>query len=163
MKGAARFQEHPMKRAHVPRISAWLKMVLLPALFVSLPPALGQTAAYGAVGVGTYDTVAQFKDLRVTINDQLVLEKTLAEGLADFDTSGGQWKIIDGTLQQSAADGKGVFVSAGDKTWTDYTVSVKARKVTGKEGFSLSFRALDSKNFACLNAGGWNNTQALTL
>ena len=118
-------------------------------------------AQHGFIGVGTYATVAQFRDLDVTAGDHVLFHKTLAEGVADFDLSGGgQWKVVDNTLQQSSTDAKGMNIFIGDKEWTDYVVSVKARKVTGKEGFSLGFRALDNKNFACLNVGGWSNTKA---
>jgi len=113
----------------------------------------------GSVGIGTYATVAQFKDLLVQYRDQTILQKSLADGLTDFDVGAGQWKIIDGFLQQSSPDAAGMNIFTGSKSWTDYVVTVKARKVTGKEGFSLSFRAVDKKNFACLNVGGWNNTK----
>ena len=112
----------------------------------------------GAVGIGTYATVAQFKDLRVSVGGQMVLENDL-KGVEGFQLGGGQWKIVDGYLQQSSTEAKGDNTFTGDKSWTDYTASVKARKVTGKEGFSLSVRAQDEKNFVCLNVGGWNNTK----
>jgi len=114
----------------------------------------------GGVGIGTYATVSQFKDLHVSAGDRVLLGKSLSEGLAGFDVFAGQWKVIDGVLQQSSLDAKGMNAFTGDKSWTDYVVSVKARKVTGKEGFSLGFRAKDDRNFACLNVGGWNNTKA---
>jgi len=125
-------------------------------------PTATQPLPHGAVGVGTYATVAQFKELQVSAAEQVLLHKTLSEALTDFDLSGGgqQWKVLDNVLQQSGTDATGVNVFVGEKKWTDYTVSVKARKVSGKEGFSLSFRALDSKNFACFNVGGWGNTKA---
>lgn len=106
-----------MKHPPLARTSPWLNIALFVALFAGLPPALAQTAAspvsHGSVGVGTYDTVAQFKDLRVTVNDQVVLAKTLAEGLADFDVSGGQWKVLDNVLQQSSTEAKGIHILNG--------------------------------------------------
>jgi len=118
-------------------------------------------AQYGAVGVGTYATVVQFKDLDVAAGGQVLLHKSLAESIVDFDLSGGgQWKVLDHVLQQSSTDTKGMNIFTGEKDWTDYVVSVKARKITGKEGFSLGFRAIDAKNFVCLNVGGWDNTKA---
>ena len=120
------------------------------------PPQL----AHGKVGLGTYATVAQFQDLNVTLGDQVLLNKSLSTGLADFDLSGGgQWKVVDFVLQQSSTDARGMNIFTGDQGWTDYAVSVKARKLSGKEGFSLGFRAESPENFACLNVGGWNNTK----
>jgi hypothetical protein len=51
-----------------------------------------------------------------------------------------------------------IFV--GEKSWRNYVVSVKARKVSGREGFVLVCRAKDERNFVCLNVGGWGNTKA---
>ena len=140
------------------RRAIWGALALLLTSFDGAHLMLGQTSSsplpHGNEGVGTFATVSQFKDLHVSAGEDVLLHKTLAEGLADFDVSGGQWKVIDGVLQQSNTDAKSLTVSTGDKSWTDYVVTVKARKVTGKEGFSLGFRALDSKNFACLNGGG---------
>jgi hypothetical protein len=138
----------------------------LAALFCLLSPLSlrAQTPAtplpQGAVGLGTYATSAQFKDLAVFAEDRILLQRSLAEGLSDFTISAGQWKIVDGALQQSSTEARGLNIFTGDNTWTNYAVSVKARKLTGKEGFSLSFRAKDDKNFACLNVGGWSNTKA---
>jgi hypothetical protein len=114
----------------------------------------------GCVGLGTYATISQFKDLDVVAGDKVLLHKSLSAGTADFDLSGGgQWRVFDYVLQQSNTDARGMNIFTGDKNWTDYAVSVKARKVSGKEGFSLCFRALDSDNFACLNVGGWSNAR----
>src|SRR5689334_19485529 len=100
---------------------------------------LGQTGPLprGSVGVGTYATVSQFKDLHVTAGEQVLLHKSLAEGMTGLQVSGGQWGVLDGVLQQSGTQETGVRVFTGDKEWTDYTVSVKARKLSGKEGFFL--------------------------
>jgi hypothetical protein len=117
-------------------------------------------SARGAVGLGTYATVAQFKDLRVVAGDKVLVEKSLAEGLLDLEVVAGQWKVVDGVLQQSGTESKGVHVITGDANWTDYTASVKARKLSGKEGFLLLFRRRDAKNFAVFNVGGWDNTKA---
>jgi len=145
------------------RKSIWYPALLALALLAGPRLALAQTSPipHGNVGVGTYATVAQYKDLKVTAGDKVLLTKTLAEGLTDFDLSGGgQWKVTDNVLQQSSTAATGMNIFTGDKAWTDYVVTVQARKVSGTEGFSLAVRALDSKNFACLNVGGWGNTKA---
>jgi len=114
----------------------------------------------GNVGLGTYNTIAQFKDLEVTVDGKVVLHKSLAEGMADLQVSGGQWSVVDGALQQGAMQTTGLRVFTGDKEWTDYTVSVKARKISGNEGFYLIFRATDERNMASFTVGGAGNTKA---
>ena len=45
----------------------------------------------------------------------------------------------------------------GDSTWKDYSLSLKARRISGEEGFIVYF--LMSGETQCLwNIGGWGNS-----
>jgi len=147
----------------------WRRVSRLAILFLSIAILTARMAAaqntaspvpQGSVGLATYATMSQFKDLDVKASEQPLVHRTLSEGLDDFEVGGGQWKVVDGLLKQSDAAATGVAAFTGKRTWTDYVVSVKARKVAGKEGFMLAFRAHDAKNFAWLNVGGWGNSRA---
>jgi alpha-L-arabinofuranosidase len=48
---------------------------------------------------------------------------------------------------------------AGDKKWTDYTLTLKARKISGAEGFLILFRINGDEDRIWWNIGGWGNTQ----
>src|SRR5208282_1143821 len=48
---------------------------------------------------------------------------------------------------------------AGDRSWTDYTLTLKARKISGREGFLILFHINDDADHVWWNIGGWNNTQ----
>lgn len=48
---------------------------------------------------------------------------------------------------------------AGDKAWSNYTYSLKARKLGGAEGFLISFLVKDENAKAWWNLGGWGNTR----
>jgi len=41
--------------------------------------------------------------------------------------------------------------------WTDYTIALKAQKLSGDEGFLIRFHQKDSGNYIHLNLGGWGN------
>jgi alpha-L-arabinofuranosidase len=70
----------------------------------------------------------------------------------------GDWKTQDGMLRQnSPADN--VRAIAGDKTWSDYTYSLKARKLGGNEGFLIMFRVQNEHEKAWWNLGGWGNVR----
>jgi alpha-N-arabinofuranosidase len=71
---------------------------------------------------------------------------------------GGNWSIDGDEVVQStlATD---AHIEFGDPTWTDYEVTLEARKESGAEGFMVLFRVEDSNNFYWLNLGGWGNTQ----
>jgi alpha-L-arabinofuranosidase len=47
----------------------------------------------------------------------------------------------------------------GDAGWSQYTYSLKARKIAGAEGFFIMFHALDDRNFYWWNIGGWGNSR----
>lgn len=51
---------------------------------------------------------------------------------------GGAWSVQNGALRQTA-EREFVRAIAGDKTWTEYTVDLKARKISGREGFLILF------------------------
>lgn len=75
-------------------------------------------------------------------------------------TSGGSgiWSIEGDRLVQSSL-GTDIHMEFGDPAWTDYELTLEARKDGGNEGFLILFRAADSDNFYWCNLGGWGNTQ----
>jgi len=114
----------------------------------------------GMIGVGTWNTEAEFKDVKVTAPDG----KTLFASDFSKDASGwkelgdGHWTVKDGTLQQTSEQ-EFVRALAGDPGWTDYTLTLKARKLGGKEGFLILFRIANDDDRTWWNIGGWGNTQ----
>jgi len=47
----------------------------------------------------------------------------------------------------------------GDAAWRDYTLSLRARKLGGREGFIILFYVVDDQNWIWWNLGGWGNTK----
>lgn len=118
-----------------------------------------EPAPSGGIGVGTWNTSAEFKDLRVTAPDGRVL---LASDFSRHHDGwkllgGGQWSVVDGALRQSAADREFVRALAGDRSWSDYTLELKARKLSGREGFLILFHNADDEDRTWWNLGGWEN------
>jgi len=113
----------------------------------------------GAVGVGTWLTQAEFKDLKVVRNGQTLFESDFSQGTKGWELlGGGDWKVQDGALRQSSAR-ENVRAVVGDRAWTDYTYTLKARKLGGAEGFLILFNVADSREKAWWNLGGWGNTR----
>jgi alpha-L-arabinofuranosidase len=110
----------------------------------------------GAIGVGTWATQAEFKDLKVTRGDQVLFESKTADGLKGWRTSRGRWEAKDGVLRQTANE-TDVRAIIGDKKWDEYTYTLKARKLGGAEGFLIMFRVQDEHAKAWWNLGGWGN------
>ncbi len=114
----------------------------------------------GCIGVGTWNTAAEFKDIQVTAPDGKVLFRSDFRQNADGwkQLGEGTWGVKDGALQETAQK-EFVRALAGDKSWTDYTLTLKARKLAGAEGFLILFHINDDDDRIWWNLGGWGNTQ----
>lgn len=110
----------------------------------------------GRIGLGTWQTSAEFKDVKVTRGDQVLFTSMEA---SDWRPVSGNWNLTDGTAVQSDRRVSGALCLAGDPGWSDYTLSLKARKIRGDEGFLVVVRFDESENGVRWNIGGWGNTQ----
>ena len=129
--------------------------VVLPAVVDS--PLAEDSTQGGAIGVGTWLTRAEFKDIKVTRGGETLYTCDFANGLQDWkQLGGGDWKVVDGALRQSSGK-ENIRAIAGDKRWTDYTYSLKARKLGGAEGFLILFHIQDENAKCWWNLGGWGN------
>jgi alpha-L-arabinofuranosidase len=115
----------------------------------------------GCIGVGTWNTEAEFKDIQVTAPDgKVLLASDFSNGAAAWKLlgDGAQWSVQDGVLRQTA-EKENLRALAGDRSWTDYTLSLKARKLAGHEGFLVLFHINGDEDRVWWNIGGWNDTQ----
>jgi alpha-L-arabinofuranosidase len=101
----------------------------------------------GGAGVGTWRTAAEYADLR--LNDQPVPLRPAA----------GTWEKTEAGLRQSDLEDDrrayaGDFGASGD-----YTLTVRARKRSGEEGFLVLFRVRNERDWYWWNLGGWGNTR----
>lgn len=116
------------------------------------PPTVG-----GRIGVGTWNTQAEFEEITVTAPDGTVLfQSDLSDGLDRWEIVRGEWSVEDGRLRQSE-EATNIRAYAGDPEWGDYTLSLRARKLGGAEGFMIYFGA-GGQGMGHWNLGGWNNT-----
>ena len=113
----------------------------------------------GKIGLGTWETQAEYKDIKVTFGGKTLYQKDFANGDADWALGQGEWKTQDGTFRQMslASDCR---ASAGDAQWGDYTYTLKARKISGLEGFLIQFHLQDDGTRIWWNIGGWRNVRS---
>ncbi|MDG5805049.1 alpha-L-arabinofuranosidase C-terminal domain-containing protein [Streptomyces ossamyceticus] len=114
----------------------------------------------GAVGLSTWATTAAYDDIEVTGADGATLLSDDFSGDASqwTHTGRGSWTVQDGQYVQTDVAAENTMVSAGDPSWHDYDLKVKATKRSGKEGFLVAFGVKDTGNYYWWNLGGWNNT-----
>lgn len=124
----------------------------------NIPKPEEQPLPHGAVGVGSWATKVEYKDLKVTQGETVLFQPDLSKGIESWKVGNGDWSIQDGTIRQNSIETNCRAV-IGDPSWKDYTLSVKARKLSGAEGFLILFHVADDNTWLWWNVGGWTNTQ----
>lgn len=124
---------------------------ILPSVFENN----GAKEITGRIGVGTWLTQAEFKD--ITVKDANRVLFTSTKGLDGWDRKTGEWSAENGVIRQTGDD-EGAIALAGDPAWTDYTLTLKARKTGGQEGFLILVHSADETDHCWWNIGGWGNT-----
>ena len=137
--------------------------ILLPTKVETGEAKQKEKAPTGRIGVGTWNTQAEFKDIKVTAPDGKVLfASDFSAGTQGWKLlgDGAGWKAQDGALRQTA-EKEFVRALAGDKSWTDYTLELKTRKLGGAEGFLILFRNGGDDDQTWWNMGSWGNTDVI--
>ncbi|MCS6829425.1 MAG: alpha-L-arabinofuranosidase C-terminal domain-containing protein [Armatimonadota bacterium] len=121
-------------------------------------PAVSVTEPRGAIGLGTWSTQAEYRDVRVAHNGRTLFTADFVQGAAGWRVVRGDWQVVDGAYRQNSlsTDCRAVV---GDPNWTDYTLTLRARKLGGAEGFLILFRVRDDNNWYWWNLGGWGNVK----
>lgn len=113
----------------------------------------------GSIGLGTWNTQAEYRDLKVEQNGRTLYQSDFAKGTEGWELLGGEWTARDGALRQTGG-GNNLLAIAQGRSWTDYTLTLKARKLGGEGGGLILFDVRDAENMAHWNIGGWNNTRS---
>lgn len=115
----------------------------------------------GSIGVATWNTESEFDEIRVVVDGRTVYENDFdnEESIADWTSNGnGQWSIRDGVLRQSSRSEDCRFWLPGGK-WSKYELHLKARRLSGAEGFMAMIHVENEGHWVWANFGGWGNTQ----
>ncbi|MFB9325634.1 LamG-like jellyroll fold domain-containing protein [Paenibacillus aurantiacus] len=119
----------------------------------------------GSIVLGSWNTAVEYDDVKVTKADGTALYEEAfgeASALDQWTPLQGNWSVSGGAVKQSSqttTDARLALTAGSD--WTNYTVTMKARKTGGSEGFLVGFGAKDTNNYYWWNLGGWNNTQTV--
>lgn len=127
-------------------------------LALELTDANSLNGASGGISLGTYHTEAEFKDVRVAKGSHKLYAADFDKDLRGWETSGGDWTVKDGKCHQANTSAVAAL-AMGDDDWADYTLTLKARKISGDEGFIIGVRHVGSGSKVQWNLGGWGNKQ----
>jgi len=113
---------------------------------------------HGAIGLGSWNTSVQYTNIVVTSNGVTLYQSDfVANGTNGWRVYNGAWNTNAGLYQQTAiiTDCRS---TTGTTNWANYTLTLRARKVSGSEGFLILFNWLDDNDWTWWNIGGWGNT-----
>ncbi|MDA2805284.1 alpha-L-arabinofuranosidase C-terminal domain-containing protein [Nocardiopsis suaedae] len=134
---------------------------VVPSTASGTPDASGPIT--GAVGLSTWNTSAEYDDVKVTsAGGETLLSDDFSGGADRWEhiTDAGSWAVEDGAYVQTETAGENTMVMAGDPGWTDYDMEVTATKREGDEGFLIGFGVQGSQDYYWWNLGGWGNTRS---
>lgn len=112
----------------------------------------------GQVGLGSWLTEVEYDELKVSSEGETLLKKDFSSSEVSGDIYQGKWTQKEGLLKQTSRE-TDTRIYFGEKNWDNYTIEVKARKLSGAEGMLIPFGVKDDDNFYWWNLGGWDNTQ----
>ena len=111
----------------------------------------------GKIGLGAWNTSTEFKELRVYDAEGKLIHTDDFADLSAFDApQSGTWSVKNGVLQQTdtRVDPAMLLLKSPLKTGK---ITVKARRVDGREGFLLFFNAENRDRFLFGNFGANGN------
>jgi len=112
----------------------------------------------GLVGVGSYGTQVEYSDLIVTgPGGQKLTTDDILKKSDNWKFTHGRWSVENGVIR-AQGNTQQTWALTGDPSWTNYTITLHARKLGGSEGFIILWHATDSDNYRWWNLGGWGNT-----
>jgi hypothetical protein len=132
--------------------------LLVAILAASLLPSLEQSAKANGVLLGSWNTQVEFDDVKIVSGTNVVLSDSFDTPGSAWQRESGYWQVTDGLLRQTSDATPALMKFAFTNSATNYTVSIRARKTGGAEGFLVGFGVRDDQDFYWLNLGGWNDT-----
>ena len=113
----------------------------------------------GKIGIGTWNSQADFDDIKVVSDNKVILQENFNSGTSDWKAVTGTFNASGGVCSQSSNLGPAWSIFKTPVRSSVYTYTLRARKTGGNEGFLIPFAFTDNKNFYWLNIGGWGNSQ----
>lgn len=114
----------------------------------------------GGIGLATWDTEADYKDIVVVENKDTVYNSAKDPKWADWLPVRGQWKKAGDILGQIAEGPQQLAILKGHH-FNGYTLTLKARKTGGVNAFIIPFAVKDTNTCLRAHIGSWLNSHAV--
>lgn len=117
---------------------------------------------YGGIGLSTNNTAVQFDDIKVIDEDTkaILFCDTFTSDASGWTALEGTWTVANGVIAQTNTSSASAIAYAGNITSDNYTITLRANKISGTNGFSILLGWQDAENYLSLRLGGWENTKS---
>jgi len=126
-----------------------------------IPPAQKTPQYAGGIGLGTWDTESEYKDIEVIQNGQTVYQSDFVNHADEWKTVRGSWSVKDSAFGQHAS-GAQRFAWLPGHTFTTYTLKLKARRISDKtNAFIIPFAVKDDNTMLRAHIGSYVNANCV--
>ncbi|MCG2613487.1 carbohydrate binding domain-containing protein [Terrimonas sp. NA20] len=127
---------------------------------VELPPVNTSAPLFtGGIGLGTWDTQAEFKDIEVSRGDKILYRSDFINNEKEWSKIRGEWSVKDGAFAQTAEGPQRLAMTA--QQFDTCTISLKARRTGGLNAFMIPFAVKDSNTYLRAHIGSWWNASCV--
>ncbi len=130
------------------------------AQFSVLPSTAPKPRNKGGIGLATWDTQTEYKDIEVTENGKLVYKSDFINHPEEWQSIRGNWKVQDGAMAQTVQGAQRLMILK-DKSFETYTLKLKARKTSGTNAFIIPFAVNGTRSMLRAHIGGLVNNSSM--
>ncbi|HVG40564.1 MAG TPA: alpha-L-arabinofuranosidase C-terminal domain-containing protein, partial [Chitinophagaceae bacterium] len=125
-------------------------------------PAAEKVPLYtGSIGLATWDTESEYKDIQVIQNGKVVYSSDFINRAAEWKSVRGDWKVKDSAFAQTA-QGAQRFAWLPNKSFDTYTLKLKARKTSAAtNAFIIPFAVKDDNTMLRAHIGSYVNINSV--
>lgn len=115
----------------------------------------------GGIGLGTWDTETEYKDIQVVQNGSVLYTGNFTDNKTEWKPVRGKWIYTDsGAIRQTAEGAQQLAVLPG-KQFDSYTLTLKARRMGGVNAFIIPFAVKDENTYLRAHIGSWLNSHCV--
>jgi alpha-L-arabinofuranosidase len=126
-----------------------------------IPPSTKQPLFTGSVGLATWDTESEYKDLQIIQDGKVVYQSDFLNRPAEWKPVRGTWVVKDSSFAQTAM-GAQRLAWLKDKSFDTYTLKVKARRTSkATNAFIIPFAVKDDNTMLRAHIGSYVNANVV--
>jgi alpha-L-arabinofuranosidase len=132
----------------------------LQAVLQVFEPAVKKAKYSGGIGLATWDTQTEYKDVEVYEKGKQVYRSDFLQQAGEWQAVRGNWKVKDSALAQTA-EGAQLLNVLKNRQFETYTLKLKARKLSGYNAFIIPFAMKGEGSYLRAHIGSYVNQNSV--